>query len=588
MRSQQGYFKQFSALKHMLSQRRRAITAVSTSLLIVFSLSWMGILQSSELLVLDNFFRLRSIEPSDPAIVLVTIDEDDIAQVGAWPIPDATLAKVLQTLNAQKPRVIGLDIYRDLPVHPGHELLVQVFKSSPHIIGAQKRFGLQQIPPPPVLANLDQVGFVDLIIDEDGKVRRDLISARDKEGKPLLSLGTILALKYLEKEGIYPQEIAGFSNEYHLGKLRLSAFRSGNGGYAKVDDNGYQVLLNYRGFQERFHTISLRTILQGKLPPNAVRDRIVLIGSTAESTNDFFITPYDGSKLTEFVRTPGVFIHANSASQLVNGALHGRSLIQTLPEWAEALWILVWCLVTVIAVQYTLRTRWLGKKLSYVFVLISVVSIAGLLSVVSFGFFLISWWIPIVGSLIGVGITLLICLLLHGHDLQKLAYFDGLTQVANRRFFDQQLYEFTKSKGQFSLILCDVDCFKSYNDTYGHQAGDVCLKKIATTIRRAVRRSDVVARYGGEEFAIILPSTDRELALQTAERVVYQVRLLKIPHINSVAANYVTISCGVVTLDGCDVYRLPKASLSDYVLAKADDALYLSKKEGRDRVTCAS
>jgi adenylate cyclase len=552
------------------------------------ALNWTGFLQAPEWFVLDRLFQARSLEPADTRIVIVTIDETDIATAGSWPIPDGVLAQALHNLKAQNPRVIGLDIYRDMPVQPGYDALAELFRTTPNLIGAHKRFGPQRVLPPPVLSELGQVGIVDIVVDPDGRVRRDLVSAKDPEGKELLSLSAMAALKYLEGANITPEEVAGAPHQYQLGKAILNAFQSSDGGYMRVDDGGYQILLNYRSPQEHFQTISLTEVLNGRLPRDFLRDRIVLIGSTAESTNDFFLTPYDGSNITQYTRTGGVFIHANSISQLVSAALDGRLLLRTLTNWQEALWTMAWCGVAVLIVRQALRTHWLGKQLSYVLILAGALLTAAGLGLATYALFLAGWWIPIMPSMLGLGGVLLSYLVVHGQDLQRLAYFDGLTQVANRRFFDQQLAELVQAKGYLSLIMCDVDCFKNYNDTYGHQAGDVCLQQVATAIRRAVRRSDIVARYGGEEFAVILPHADHQAAAHVASRIVAQVQLLQLPHESSTVAECVTLSCGVVTVKAEDLRALYHGLSSHHLLAQADGALYTAKHQGRNRYMVAS
>lgn len=167
--------------------------------------------------------------------------------------------------------------------------------------------------------------------------------------------------------------------------------------------------------------------------------------------------------------------------------------------------------------------------------------------------------------------------------LQRLANLDGLTQVANRRRFDEYLeqewHRLTREKLPLALILCDVDCFKAYNDTYGHQAGDDCLRSIAHVLQAAAKRpADVVARYGGEEFAIILPNTTPEGALKVAEEIQMKLQSLKIEHRGSLVGSIVTLSLGVATV-------VPAVNLSlSTLVAAADKALYRAKTEGRDRI----
>lgn len=166
-------------------------------------------------------------------------------------------------------------------------------------------------------------------------------------------------------------------------------------------------------------------------------------------------------------------------------------------------------------------------------------------------------------------------------ELQRLARLDGLTQVANRRHFDKYLKQewlrLAREQNPLSLILCDVDYFKLYNDTYGHPAGDACLVEIAQAIRRAVKRpTDLVARYGGEEFVVLLPNTDSNGAIQVVQFIQKKVRQLNLPHIASPIGQYVTLSFGIATI-------FPSHNRSVQALINAaDKALYEAKNNGRN------
>jgi diguanylate cyclase (GGDEF)-like protein len=167
------------------------------------------------------------------------------------------------------------------------------------------------------------------------------------------------------------------------------------------------------------------------------------------------------------------------------------------------------------------------------------------------------------------------------HELHRLANLDGLTEVANRRRFDEYLQQewrrSTRGQQHLSLILCDIDYFKRYNDHYGHQAGDVCLKQVAQAIHNTVRRpGDMVARYGGEEFAIILPNTGPEGAWRVAEFIRAHVKQLQIPHSESLVTPYVTLSLGISS-------QIPSPnSAVESLVAAADRALYTVKAKHRD------
>ena len=168
--------------------------------------------------------------------------------------------------------------------------------------------------------------------------------------------------------------------------------------------------------------------------------------------------------------------------------------------------------------------------------------------------------------------------------LNLLANLDELTQISNRRLFDlhfdQHWQQLGRSNTFLSVLLCDVDFFKFFNDTYGHLAGDQCLKQVAGILEKSLKRDgDLAARYGGEEFGIILPNTGKEGAIAIAERVCQAVRSLEIPHKGSMHGR-VTISVGVA-------WVIPSPHiLPSQLLKAADEALYLAKHGGRDCFSC--
>jgi len=167
--------------------------------------------------------------------------------------------------------------------------------------------------------------------------------------------------------------------------------------------------------------------------------------------------------------------------------------------------------------------------------------------------------------------------------LERLAALDGLTQIRNRRSFDlaiqQEWKRLRRERGELSLILFDIDAFKAFNDSYGHQAGDDCLRNIARVLNSKIRRpADLAARYGGEEFAVILPNTPLKGASGMAESLRRAIETLLIPHAFSSASHYVTASFGVSTLIPGD------DNSPDALIANADKALYKAKKTGRNKV----
>lgn len=166
------------------------------------------------------------------------------------------------------------------------------------------------------------------------------------------------------------------------------------------------------------------------------------------------------------------------------------------------------------------------------------------------------------------------------HLLEKLALLDPLTGIPNRRRLEQALQEKWRQSGELSAIMIDVDFFKSYNDHYGHVAGDVALRRIASVLQGQMRREgDLVARYGGEEFVVLLPRTDDGAGQFVAEKIRQNVVALGIPHDHSAAGSVVSVSIG-----GATVAIRPADGLSEDILDLADKQLYCAKEQGRNRV----
>lgn len=170
--------------------------------------------------------------------------------------------------------------------------------------------------------------------------------------------------------------------------------------------------------------------------------------------------------------------------------------------------------------------------------------------------------------------------------LDQLAYLDGLTEISNRRRFEEVFQKewarSSRNKSPFSLAMIDVDFFKQYNDQYGHAMGDLTLQKIAKALKNVLRRpADLIARYGGEEFVMLLPETDAAAAKIVAERSLQSIVTLNIPHLFSQVAEMVTVSIGIVSI--CmDDQILPQTFLET-----ADQNLYQAKQHGRNRVICS-
>jgi len=319
-----------------------------------------GAFQWLELRVYDTFLRWRaggSVE--DPRIVLIEITENDIRNphLGDWPIWDADLAKTLTVLEQQKPCVIGMDMFRDLPVPKNGSQLAQlnrVLLDNSNIICSLTPGSSdypEGIPPPPVLVPYpDRLGVTSFIPDYqiDKIVRRGLLFMDDGTNR-FRSLAMQLALFYLDAKGIQMEPVPGNPYKFQLGKTVFRRFEKNDGAYVNVDQSGYQILLDFEG-PKKFQTYTLSDTLLGKIPPGALRDKIVLLGDTAESKMDYFVTPLE-------YKHRGLVVHALMLNQLLRAALDGDQPLRAWPNWMAISWILAWGLLGTV-IGFWLRSPW--------------------------------------------------------------------------------------------------------------------------------------------------------------------------------------------------------------------------------------
>ncbi|MGK7879733.1 MAG: CHASE2 domain-containing protein [Crocosphaera sp.] len=393
----------WESFKQFLWQTRGVWITTPTVAGLVILLRLGGLLQGWEWDVFDFYLKSRPSEPIDDRIAIVGINENDLQRLNESIINDQVLAKLLNKLKAQNPRAIGLDIYRDLPVPPGYETLVKVFETTPNLVGIQKvagEVGWETVAPPPVLKEKGQVGANDLIFDGDNRVRRGLISLDTKEGETVYSFSLHLALHYLDKEGIGPEMIPG-TEQWKLGKTVFSPLTPNEGGYVRTDAGGYQLLINYRGGDGTFETVTMTDILENKVPSDWASDRIIIIGKVGESFKDLFFTPYSSGLIGLPQQVAGVEIHANLVSQMISAAIEGRPMFKTWSDPVEWLWIFTWAGIGATltwrfryqhGAKNLLWKRW-GGILGAGMILMGGTYIA----------FLQGWWLPVVPAFLAFG-----------------------------------------------------------------------------------------------------------------------------------------------------------------------------------------
>ena len=352
---------------------------------LIMLLRYTGILQTWEWNLLDRHFRWRLSDAIEPRIVVVTVDEKDLQTLRQYPISDRVLATAIENLNQAQPSAIALDLYRDLPVPPGERDFSQVL-STDNLYVAEKIIS-NTIPPPPNVSR-DRVGFTNLAIDSDGKVRRALLSVDDKH-----SLGTRLALHYLHQRNIELKPLDNHNHRYRLGKATFKRLNPNSGGYIRTDARGYKIMLDYWGTQANFRQYSLLEVVNNQFDPEDIREHLVFIGSGSniESSKDSFYTPYSKGWFRSPAKMPGVFIHANVASQIINAAIARRPLLRTYNEFTELLIVLSVGIVGAI----------ISLKLVSSMAIVFYTCIVGIiLIVVCYQAFLLGWWLPLVPALL--------------------------------------------------------------------------------------------------------------------------------------------------------------------------------------------
>lgn len=368
----------FSARRFM---RRHAVpVGVVAVALVVAGLRWGGLLEGLELRAYDAFLGLAVLPASaEPPITLIGVNEQDIKALGHYPLTDEEVAALLADVVARGARAVGLDIYRDIEVGPGRARLNAVLMANPEVM-AVMQVGAPDTAaaPPAVLKDSDRVGFADQVVDGDGVIRRCLMFMSSDE-QTYYSLALRVALAYLEPMGIVPQADKRNPAYMRLGRVTICRFGPYDGPYVRADAGGYQFLLDYRG-PRRFPTFSLSDVRGGRVPDDALKDRIVLIGVTAESMKDYVNVPGRPN-------LHGVEMEAICVDQLLRIALDGRQPMRVLGEWQEALWI-----VGVIALGGLLGT-WAQSLGTFL-----LVGAAGLGAIVFMAFvvFCLGWWMPVV------------------------------------------------------------------------------------------------------------------------------------------------------------------------------------------------
>ncbi len=351
---------------HSSSGVRQSIATILLSSAIValsiIGLRYLGVFQTQELQAFDQIIRLRHQEEQDSRLLVVEVTEKDIQNLseltrGLKSISDQKLAKLLDKLQTYQPRVIGIDIYRDIPDFQEKlkqsQLTAQL--NQENVIAVCKGKDSEHDPQgikPPIGVPVERQGFTDAIRDPDGIIRRQILMLKQEVSSRCttpFSLNLQLAARYLYSEDIQ-YELTDNAVIFHSPTnnktfWRLAAGSSGGyqQGVGKVDLGGIQILTNYRN--SKFERVTVEDVLNGAVKSDAVKDKVILIGVTAQSLRDSFPTP-DSVGQKPYQETPGLLIQAQMTSQIISAVLDQWLIIWVLPYWGDILWIWGWCLVS--------------------------------------------------------------------------------------------------------------------------------------------------------------------------------------------------------------------------------------------------
>ncbi|NET83579.1 MAG: CHASE2 domain-containing protein [Moorea sp. SIO1F2] len=372
---------------------------VITCFLIV--IQQLSLLQGLELKAFDHLINRRPAEFPDSRIIVVEVTEEDIKaqQSDLRPgtsLSDRSLKQLLEILNSSQAKVIGLDIHRDFPVAPDYQDLGTLLEQTENLVTVCKASNEedQGISPPPEVPK-QNLAFSDVVGDPDGVIRRHLLAFNPDPTSVCsasYALSTQLAMRYLVAEEISPTYTD--QGYLQLGDVVFTPLTHHTGSYHNLDAWGHQIMLNYRFHQspEDFvPQVTLSQVLNGKINGDAFKGRIVLIGVTAPSREDYFFTPYSkGNEIED--QTPGVILHAHMVSQIISAVLDQRPLIRDWPTWREVVWIWGWCLTAGLVCWRCKSSLRLGVLLLALSILYG--SCLGLLKQ--------GYWVPLVPSALAV------------------------------------------------------------------------------------------------------------------------------------------------------------------------------------------
>ena len=523
----------------------------------------LGALQALELIAYDSMVNLHNTNEVDPRLLIVEITDRDIERQKSFPIKDNVIAQLLANLQQHQPRVIGFDLYREVGYPPGTKALRRELQRDNVVVIQPIGNGDNSLSAPPGVAP-EQIGFNDIVLDvEDDVLRRNLMYVRylvGNEVREMSSFALRISLKYLEAKNL---EFRVHDDYLQIGEAIFPDLEANSGGYQleASETAGKQILIDYQS-PKIARTITLSEALSG-LPTDLIKDKIILIGTSAPSIKDIYSTPYKGASGA----MPGVMAHAQMVSQILNVVLDDASLFWFWSEWLEGLWVWGWS-ITAAVIAWKL-------KHPLTIVLVGMVG-SGCLWGICAATFIFSGWIPLIPAAIGYGVT--IASVMGYKALYNLSY-DSLTRLPNRSLFAKKIKGLkqrnrSKTSGFVAILCLDLNRFKLINDGLGYQAGDRILVEIARRLEEHFSSQAIVARVGADEFALGL-KTDEETteAIEVAKRL---DRVLAIPFQLDERDIFTSASVGLA------LNRLNEDFQPEELLQASHTAMYQAKVSGKN------
>ncbi|MDJ0574242.1 MAG: EAL domain-containing protein [Xenococcaceae cyanobacterium MO_234.B1] len=571
----------FKITKYTKNYSSYTFSSLIASLLVsgtIIGIRQLGGLQFLELLAYDLMVRVTSTNYRDPRLLLVEITEQDIKNQNQWPISDRTIAQLLQKLHQHQPKVIGLDIYRDIASPPGTEELQKQLQKTNTIVIEHLGSGNNRIAAPSNVPE-SRIGFNDLVLDFDDVLRRYIVYAQIGK-QQFYSFSLRLSLAYFKDNPLVKKKgwknASDFKvtpNGVYIGNIFLKPLGANSGGYRMPPQEaaGLQTIIKYQS-HDIAQRVTLTEVLAGKIDPNLVKDKVVIIGTTAPSIKDLFSTPYDGQKTT----MPGAVIHAQMVSQILSLVLDDKTQVWFWTEAIEGLWIVIWAGVGA-AIAWRLRHP---LALAGVGILC-----LGILWGIGFSLFLGAGWIPVIPP------TLSFILTGSGIVAYKAIYamfYDSLTDLPNLTRFTDKLNKLkvkrfkNQENSSISVFCLDIDRFKLINEGLGYKAGDHLLKCTAKSLRRYFNSGALIARVGGDEFAVaVLNLPDAQAAVKIADQLQQDLTLSFLLQGRQATT---TLTVGVA-FNSVEISAEPRHGVLNFqgenMLRAAQTAMYKAKAEGK-------